>query len=144
MLSSGRSVSVAGSDIGPRLVAQMKRLGDGGLGQAGVLGAIAEWLLAKEAKGSKTAKDTAECMRVFATQGSNLTQAIAYAEHLFAQQGKIRFTTGHKAKGMEWDIVFALDSWLLGDGEQERNLSYVISTRSASQLFFVDSNAVRF
>lgn len=144
MLSSGRSVSVAGSDIGPRLVAQMKRLGSGDLGQAGVLVEIGNWLVAKEAKGSKTAKDTAECMKVFALQGANLTQAIAYAEHLFAQTGKIRFTTGHKAKGLEWDIVYSLDSWLLGDGEQERNLSYVISTRSASQLFFVDSNAVKF
>lgn len=143
MLTTGRSVSVAGSDIGPRLVAQLKRLGPLDMSQSDVLLAIDTWMLAKQDRGSKTASDTADCMRVFADRGTNLSQAIAYAEHLFKQEGKIRFTTGHKAKGLEWDIVFHLDPWLLGDDEQDRNLSYVISTRSASQLFTINSTDIK-
>ena len=143
-LSSGYSVNVSGSDLGPRLLNTMKKLGDGNLPQSTVLSRIDAWEDARDAKGSKTAKDTAECMRVFARHGSNLDQAMAYAKHLFAQEGTLTFTTGHKAKGREWDVVFIVDDHLLGEDEQERNLAYVMATRSADQLYYVKSADVRF
>ena len=139
LLASGRSVSVAGSDIGPRLMAQMKKLGDSSMDQKAVLAAVDEWLEARLAKGSKTAKDTAECMRVFATHAPTLSSAIAYAEHLFAQSGSVKFTTGHKSKGLEFPLVYHLDPWLLADTEQDKNLAYVISTRSADTLYEINS-----
>ena len=122
----------------------MKKLGDGNLPQSTVLSRIDAWEDARDAKGSKTAKDTAECMRVFARHGSNLDQAMAYAKHLFAQEGTLTFTTGHKAKGREWDVVFVVDDHLLGEDEQERNLAYVMATRSADQLYYIKSADVRF
>lgn len=143
VLSSGRSVSVAGSDIGPRLIGQMKKLGGTEMDQASLLSSIDSWLEAKLAKGSKTATDTAECMRVFAEHGETLGQAIAYASHLFSQSGNLVFTTGHKAKGLEWNCVYVLDSWLLGDTEQDRNLAYVMATRSADRLYYINSAEVR-
>ena len=143
-LSSGISVNVSGSDIGPRLIRQMKKLGPEDLPRDSLLPAIAEWLAAKKDRGSKTAADAAACMRVFADHGENLGQALRYAEHLFAQTaGKLHFITGHKSKGLEYPHVVHLDPFLLGDNEQEKNLSYVISTRASEQLYSVNSNNVR-
>jgi superfamily I DNA/RNA helicase len=143
ILGHGRSVSVAGSDIGPRLIAQMKKLGDLSLERQSVFSKIEDWLTEKLSKGSKSAQDTADCMKVFAEHGTNLATSIAYAEHLFAQRGKLTFTTGHKAKGLEWPTVFILDSWLLGDTEQDKNLAYVMATRSADRLYYVNSEQVK-
>jgi superfamily I DNA/RNA helicase len=143
VLSAGRSVSVVGSDIGPRMLGQMRKLGDSSMTRSQVTSAIDAWLEQRLGKGSKTAKDTADCMRVFADHGDSLGQAISYAGHLFAQKGKLTFTTGHKAKGLEWPHVFCLDSWLCGDTEQDKNLSYVMATRSADKLDYVNSEQVK-
>ena len=143
-LARGRSVSLAGSDIGPKLINIMRKLGPESLTKAGALAAIEDWLEAKLERESKTAEDTAACMRVFAEQGGTLGQAIAYAEHLFKQTGKIHLTTGHKAKGLEWNTVFFLDPWLVrkNANEQDMNLDYVISTRSRDRLVEINSEAI--
>lgn len=141
-LTAGIGVNVGGSDIGPRIVRQMKKLGPEDMSRAALLAAIEEWLAAKEDRGSKTAADTAACMRVFASHGANLGQAILYAEHLFKQDGQLHFTTGHKAKGLEYPTVFHLDPWLIGTTEQEKNLNYVISTRSSDYLATINSNDI--
>lgn len=143
LLSAGRSVSVAGSDIGPKLIGIMRKLGPEDYSRQRVLAAIAEWEAERVAKESKTAKDLADCMRVFAGHGSSLGQAIAYAEHLFKQDGTIRLSTGHKAKGLEWAQVFHLDPWLCREDEQDKNLRYVITTRSMDQAWEVDSGAIK-
>lgn len=142
LLSAGRSVSVAGSDIGPKLIAIMRKLGSDDYPRKRVLEAIAEWEADKVAKESKTAADLAGCMRVFAEHGNNLSQAVAYAEHLFKQDGSIRLSTGHKAKGLEWNSVFLLDPWLCREDEQDLNLRYVMQTRSADSLFEVDTTSI--
>ena len=143
LIAAGHSVSVSGSDIGPRLVAIMKRLGPEDLSRAQVLSAINDWEAEKVANESKVAPDLAECMRIFARHGSDLGQAIRYAEHLFAQTGSIRLLTGHKSKGLEFDDVIHLDPWLCGDSEQDQNLRYVISTRSRNRLTEIDSTAIQ-
>lgn len=91
------------------------------------------------AKKSTTASDIADCMVVFASFGQTLGQAITYAEHLFKMQGTIQLSTGHKAKGLEWDTVYHLDPWLLSEHEQDLNLRYVITTRAKERLFEVNS-----
>lgn len=143
LLSSGRSVSVAGSDIGPKLIAQMKKLGDLSLSQASLLSAIDDWLAERLARESSTAQDLADCMCVFASFGSTLGQAISYAEHLFAQKGTIRLMTGHKAKGLEFDTVYHLDPFLCREDEQDQNLRYVIDTRSKDKLFYINSRDIQ-
>lgn len=139
LLSEGRSVSVAGSDIGPKLVALLRRLGDDTMSQPSLLSAIEDWRAERLAKSSTTANDLADCMKVFASFGGTLGQAVSYAEHLFAQKGEIRLLTGHKAKGLEWETVYHLDPWLLGDTEQEMNLRYVIQTRSFNEYYEINS-----
>lgn len=143
LLQSGRGVSVAGSDIGPKIIATMRRLGDAELTKAQTLSAIDAWLEERLAKSSTTAQDLADCMKVFASHGDSLGQAIAYAEHLFAQTGSIRLLTGHKAKGLEFPTVYFLDPWLIREDEQDLNLKYVIETRAMDRLYYVDSRAIR-
>jgi DNA helicase II / ATP-dependent DNA helicase PcrA len=143
LLSHGRSVSVAGSDIGPKLTGILKRLGDENMPRSAVLREINSWQAAREAKGNRSAKDLGDCMRVFATHGETLSTAISYAEHLFAQKGNIRLMTGHKAKGLEFDTVYHLDPWLIGEEEQELNLRYVIGTRSKDKLFYINSGDIK-
>ena len=83
-------------------------------------------------------------MRVFACFGKTLSEATGYAEFLFKQHGAITLTTGHKAKGLEWDTVYHLDPYLIRTDkeEQEKNLSYVITTRSANKLYEVESKDI--
>ena len=144
LLANGRSISIAGSDIGPRLVAIMKKLGPESMRHESLMSAIADWLAEKLAKESKSAPDMAECMRVFASHGSTLGQAISYAEHIFKQQGRLYLTTIHKAKGLEWSTVYFLDPWLVRKNadDQEKNLDYVCSTRSRDRLIEIESEGI--
>lgn len=143
LLRSGRSVNVSGSDIGPKIIGIMRKLGPETLTKQEVLNAIDCWLAEKLAKQSTTASDIADCMRVFAGFGANLSQACSYAEHLFKQQGTVQLLTGHKAKGLEWPTVYHLDPFLLGDSEQELNLRYVIQTRAMETYYEILSQEIR-
>ena len=134
---------MGGSDIGPKLIALFRKLGPDDMAQASVVSAIDGWLEERLARSSTTAQDLADCMRVFASHGSTLGTAIAYAEHLFAQRGTIRLLTGHKAKGLEFPTVFHLDPWLCRDEEQDLNLRYVIQTRAMESYYEINSRDIR-
>lgn len=140
----GRSVTIAGGDIGPRIVGTMRKLGSDTLTRAQVLSAIDEWLAERLMAESKSAQDIADCMRVFAEKGSDLGQALSYANHILNASGHIYLTTGHKAKGLEWTDVYHLDPWLVRKhpDEQNKNLDYVISTRSAESLTEIDTDRI--
>jgi DNA helicase II / ATP-dependent DNA helicase PcrA len=144
LLGAGRSINLAGSDIGPRLIGIMKKLGPSDLRQSAVFTAIAEWETTKLSRESKSAPDLANCMRVFAEHGTTLDLAIRYAEHLFAQTGTILLSTIHKAKGLEWSNVIHLDPWLVRKQptDQNKNLDYVASTRSSDSLTEIDSGDI--
>lgn len=143
LLAAGRGVTIAGSDIGPKIVGIMKKLGGyDDCTQSQLLGAIEDWLADKLAKESTTAQDLADCMKVFASFGTSKSQAILYAEHLFSQKGTIQLMTGHKAKGLEFDNVYHLDPHLCKDTQQDKNVRYVISTRSAENLTEIHSQGI--
>jgi superfamily I DNA/RNA helicase len=141
-ISAGRSVTVVGSELGPRLVGIMRKLGDATMTRTALFTAIEEWREARMLAGSKSASDLADCMRVFAEHGATLSTAISYAEHIFAQTGTIRLLTGHKSKGLEFDNVYFLDPHLLSNTEQDYNLRYVIQTRSQNKLTELDSSGI--
>lgn len=143
LLIAGHSVNVAGSDIGPKLVGMMKKLGHQDMSKNQLLSAIDAWEDEKLSRESTTAPDMAACMRVFANHSDSLSGACAYAEHLFAQSGTIKLMTGHKAKGLEFDTVYLLDQHLLKENEQDRNLQYVMETRSKDKLFYIESKDIR-
>ncbi len=120
----------------------MRKLGPETMGREAVVASIEEWRADRLERESRTADDIADCMLVFDAHGNNLQQAIAYAEHLFAQRGRIQLTTGHKAKGLEWNYVLHLDPWLVRrdrTNDQDMNLDYVVSTRSRDVLIEIDS-----
>jgi superfamily I DNA/RNA helicase len=143
LLQAGRSVTVSGSEIGPKIIAIMRRLGSEDMPLAGVVSAIENWRNQKLDRENKTANDIAECMKVFAGFGKTLGLAIDHAEHLFAQRGTITLTTGHKAKGLEFDVVYHLDPWLCRDDDQDLNLKYVITTRARRELYEIDSVRIK-
>lgn len=140
LLSNGRSCRMAGSDIGPRIINILKRFGDLDLPRVAVLNAIDVW---RGKKGeSKSADDMVQCLRLFAERGKDLGQTIAIAEEVLRQKGPIFLTTGHKAKGLEWNTVYHLDPWLIGTAEQELNLRYVIQTRAKEAYYEINSEDI--
>lgn len=148
LLKNGRGVKLVGFDIGPSLVKTLKKLGPETMTQEELKRAINLWeseKIAKSTRGLATIRDKAECLRVFADFGDTLSTAAAYAEHLFATTGTIQLLSGHKSKGLEWDVVYHLDPHRIpspycrgdDDFEQERNIRYVIETRSKQDLVLV-------
>jgi superfamily I DNA/RNA helicase len=128
--------------MGPRIVTIMRKLGPEFMSQESLYSAIDDWEGEHLEKGSKTAHDVAECMRVFASTGPTLKHAIAYVDVIFEQEGTIELLTGHKAKGMEWNRVYFLDPFLIGKGEQEMNLRYVIMTRAKQELYMINTRDI--
>jgi superfamily I DNA/RNA helicase len=153
LIRAGRGVTIVGADIGPGLVKVLKKLGPETMAQAEVFAAIDQWEAerGRKAKSKESVADRAECLRVFAEHGTSLSAAIAYAEHLFKSQGTIQLLSGHKSKGLEYDIVFHLDpgripsKWAVGPEalEQEENLNYVITTRAKKELWLVNAEDFR-
>jgi superfamily I DNA/RNA helicase len=142
LIAHGHGINLVGSDIGPRIVKTLEKLGDRDIGQGAALAAVDEWLEGKLEKGSKSAPDMAECMRIIIRQGTSLSQAIGYAEHLFKQRGAIQLMTGHKSKGLEFPLVYHLDPYIIGESQQDRNIRYVIQTRSSNRYFEIDSKTI--
>ncbi len=79
----------------------------------------------------------------------NIHAVIKRIEKLFSDEnGMVTLSTIHRAKGLEWDRVFFLDSGLLPSPwarqqwqrQQEDNLYYVAVTRARHALYFIESN----
>lgn len=129
----------------------MKKLGPLQTRREAIEAALDHWLRREldRAKKSETAYDRYECLRVLCLRddASNLGQAIAFAEDLFKRSGAIQLLSIHKAKGLEYDVVFHLDSWRIPskwakegteEYEQEMNARYVCETRFKKEMYFVD------
>ena len=141
LLTQGHKVDVAGVDIGARIIRLLGKLGPEDMTNVQVLQSIEHWEAERESLDNKNARDTAECMRVFARHGKTLGQAIAYAKHIFESSGgTIRFMSGHRAKGLEFDHVYHLNSEDIRPGGQEQNIHYVIDTRPKKQLTYIRSH----
>lgn len=145
LLSQKRSVSVAGSDIGPRIIKLLRKIGQPKDKSEELILKINGWRdeQLQKTNAPATVEDTAECLRIFATWGADCDQAVNYANYILAQHGTIHLTTGHKAKGLEWETVYHLDKGLLKPEGQDLNLKYVITTRSANELYEIDTEAMK-
>jgi DNA helicase-2/ATP-dependent DNA helicase PcrA len=145
LLSRKRSVSVAGSDIGPKIIKLLGKVGSPRDSSEVLIKKIDGWMLEQLERTNAPASviDKAECMKVFAGWGKNLEQAIAYAKDILVRKGTIYLSTGHKAKGMEWDTVYHLDKQLLSKEDQDLNLKYVITTRAKQELFEITTQELQ-
>lgn len=157
LIRAGRGIKLVGNDIGANLLKVLAKLGPETMLAADALQAIADWEEAQLTKARESRRaaihDRAECLRVFCEFGKTLGEAIAYAKHLFESSGPIQLMSGHKSKGLEFETVYILDDFLVpskysvrlaAEGypeqlEQEKNLKYVMQTRSMENLYFIDS-----
>lgn len=145
LLRAGRYPELVGNDIGKNLIKVMEKLGKPQLSREEALSALEKWLekkLDKSRDEDAKAKlhDQASCLKVFLAQGRTLGDALAYAKFLLTVGGPVKLMTGHKAKGLEWDNVFLLDQQLINmQYSQDRNLRYVMQTRSKENLYYVRS-----
>lgn len=138
-------MQVAGSDIGPKVLRLLGKVGRSGDSSEDLMFKIDGWRDAQleTTNSPQTIHDQAECMKVFASWGNSYDQAVGHAKHIFAQRGTIKLSTGHKAKGMEWDTVYHLDKHLLSKEGQDLNLKYVITTRAAKELFEITTKELQ-
>lgn len=142
LLRDGRYPELVGNDIGRTLIKQLKNLGKDSMTKAAALEAVAKWVEAKlpKARNPERIHDQAACLRVFLEEGKTLGDAINYAERVMSVAGPIKLMTGHKSKGLEFENVYILDRDLLRLKEgQDKNLLYVMQTRSKCNLYYVTS-----
>jgi DNA helicase II / ATP-dependent DNA helicase PcrA len=97
-------------------------------------------------------KDRRECARMIIGETETLGQAIELCDTIFDSKGPgLTLTSGHRSKGFEWSTVYHLDphrlpsKFALMQAQagypaqllQERNLLYVIETRTKHSLFMI-------
>lgn len=150
LLAAGRSIELHGRDLVQGILKHMRKFGGHDLPQADVLERIDLWEVDQQEKHKQRAHgsiaDRAECMRIFARQGRDLGEALAYAQHIVQLHSPLKLMTGHGSKGLEFDHVFFLDEHLLGkDGKknQDPNLRYVVQTRARDTLTYIRSEDYR-
>lgn len=160
LIRQGIGCVMLGRDIGKGLVALSKKICPEDVTPIDVfIGLVRDWkdresaLAMANKNESKLAgiMDRAECLLAVAeAEGvASAGGARVALQSLFARdRGLVTLATGHRAKGLEWDVVLHLDPWRIpskfareavanGDGrqmEQERNLLYVIETRAKHTL----------
>jgi len=94
-----------------------------------------------------------ECVEVIATRinDDKVSSVVEEIDKLFTEEptpGVISLSTIHRAKGLEWDVVFILRPDLLPhpraegkpeEEQQERNCCYVAATRARHRLYYVSN-----
>ena len=152
LIRAGRGIKLWGSDIGAGMLKLMDKIAPANIPAHEFQSAIDSWAnneLTKlpESK-HNSLLDRADCLRVFAETGATSDEAKAYAKMLFTAEGPINLMTGHKSKGLEFEVVFFLDQHLIRTNperntpdqiKQETNLRFVIMSRAQDSLFFVRS-----
>lgn len=144
LLKNGRTCELDGKDVIKSITKVMRKFGGTDLRKQALIDCINAWEEDEKAKHRPRAhrgiQDRAECMRIFARQGSTLGDALAYAQHLAALHAPLKLMTGHKAKGLEFNHVYFLDEHLVGPDDQDPNLRYVIQTRTREYLTYINSD----
>jgi len=149
LLKAGRAIKLIGMDIGAGLIRVLKKLGPLEMNEVQMQTAISDWMRKelRRAKREETVYEKAECLQVLIEGHHSLNSAIMAAEALFKREGPIQLMSGHKAKGLEYDIVYHLDAWRIPsrfakpgteEMEQELNVKYVIESRFKRELYLVN------
>jgi hypothetical protein len=147
------SVKMLGRDIGKTLVTLARKLMPlPGIPVGECVRLINEWMERETALASANQDDArmdrttdrGEALLAVVDSGcANAGELVSALEALFARdEGQVTLSTGHKAKGLEWDTVVHLDSWRIPSKwaksdeakTQEMNLRYVIETRMKEHL----------
>jgi superfamily I DNA/RNA helicase len=154
MLKSGKKATVRGSDIGRDLKNIISNLN--AISCSDLLDKISEWenkhlevlekrWASEDIKANVT--DKADMVRAFAEKSESIADVMNSINKLFSDEisGTV-FSSIHKAKGLEADIVYILNPEKLPlvrknqqpwEYEQELNLKYVAMTRAKQKMVFV-------
>jgi superfamily I DNA/RNA helicase len=84
--------------------------------------------------------DKAECINMLCEDASSLDEVKENIANLFKDNDEksiVLFSSVHKIKGKETDIVFILADTLRSSNEEELNIKYVSFTRAKSKLYLV-------
>lgn len=156
LLVSGRTVEIAGRDIGQNLIKLTERITKKNLSSEAFLDRLTQWKERETLKYPRRKHSIAEKATVL----SHLARAHKDLDGVRKHLGKlypdpkskeyrpadVHLSTIHKAKGREWPSVLFLDSHLIGkhaqneqDSQQEHNLAYVAVTRAQRELTFITS-----
>lgn len=163
-IRQGVSVGMLGRDIGKNLVTLSKKiLPQNEIPVAECIRIVRDWMATEMEKAEAAGQegkitgieDRAECLlAVLEAAGvKNAGEMRQRLDDLFACDiGRIVLASGHRAKGLEWEVVCHLDPWRVPSRQakkqenkgnftpmrQERNLQYVIETRTRHTLIFAN------
>jgi superfamily I DNA/RNA helicase len=165
-LKRGIKANIQGRDVGQGLSSLIRKLagkeydgGDKPMPIAEFVGKLDDWLHAEidkeQAKKHPNEnrivglQDKVDCILAFSDGVTNTTQILSKIDSVFTDDRKspgVRFSSGHKAKGLEARRVFILDPIALRfqrkkqadwEREQNNNLRYVMITRAIEELCYV-------
>jgi superfamily I DNA/RNA helicase len=159
LLVSGRTVEIAGKDIGQNLIKLTERITKKNLSTQEFLDRLEKWKereLVKYPRRKFSITEKALVLRTLAQAHKDLDSMRKHLGKLYPdpkdkgyRPADVHLSTIHKAKGREWPSVLFLDSHLLGrnassewEQEQEQNLGYVAVTRAMQELTFITSKQI--
>ena len=163
MIRSGVPCRVKGRDIGKGLVNLLKMISKGRLGTHidTFVPQLQTWY-EKEMKKARDKDDerkqesltdrfeSLQCL-IEVSQAKTLKSVVSLIEELFSGKSGTMFSTVHRAKGLEADIVYILEPGLMPSKwarkpwqqDQENNLLYVAVTRAKEALYYLPKEAVK-
>jgi superfamily I DNA/RNA helicase len=163
LIRAGLPAKIKGSEIGKGLISILKSKITGDTVRD-VRISIDNWYIAEEAKAKRNncehrlgpiLEQAAILGEVAKRAGDEVSGAFGVKDIMLSQLSqmftddvpKVCLATIHKAKGLEWDTVWFLDSWLIPSRyatqdwelQQEKNLSYVAITRAKHCLNYINT-----
>ena len=159
LLVHGRTVEIAGRDIGQNLIKLTERITKKNLPCQEFLDRLDKWKereLAKYPKRKFSITEKATVLRALASAHKDLASMQKHLGKLYPdpkskeyRPADVHLSTIHKAKGKEWPSVLFLDQHLIGknassewEHTQEDNLAYVGITRAQRDLTFITSSQI--
>lgn len=159
LLVSGRTVEIAGRDIGQNLIKLTERITKKNLSTPEFLDRLEKWKekeIARYPRRKFSITEKALVLRTLASAHKDLDAMRKHLNKLYPdpkdkgyRPADVHLSTIHKAKGREWPNVLFLDSQLLGrnatsewEQTQEQNLGYVAVTRAMQELTFITSKQI--
>lgn len=156
LLVSGRTVEIAGRDIGRNLIKLTERITKKNLSSEAFLDRLTQWKereILKYPRRQHSITEKATVLSHLARAHKDLDAVRKHLGKLYPdpkskeyRPADVHLSTIHKAKGREWPNVLFLDSHLIGkhaqteqDAQQEFNLAYVAVTRAQRELTFITS-----
>lgn len=159
LLVAGRTVEIAGRDIGKNLIKLTERISKKNLPSPEFLDRIERWKekeIARYPRRKASIIEKATVLRHITSAHKDLESIQKHLNKLYPdpkskeyRPADVHLSTIHKAKGREWQNVLFLDPQIIGkyassemEHQQESNLGYVGVTRAKNTLTFAPSKNI--